>query len=138
MSDVTPQLPMTEAQQVAARKRALLAKVKLLEDRSRKVENLLKDPDPAYAYVWVYNHQQRIDFYRQMEFRLVDKSDKVSSEYKRPDGTHVRGDTILMKCPRDLQEAWNASRELNAIEQMEGRKTQFGDWAAQSGVPIVG
>lgn len=118
------------------RKKQLLERVRTLREGNLSISNLLRNQDPEYVYIWVFNQPQRIDQFLGMQAELVGKPDKVESNFRRTDGTHVRGDTILMKLRREIAEAYHALREIQASEAVEGAKQEFLDWGEREGVPI--
>lgn len=129
--------PAVDAKQAEKeRKMALLARVRVMKENSRSgVTVPLKDADPAYVYLWAYNHPDRIAQLNNKDYEIVGKNDKVSSAFKKPDGTHVRGDVILLRCKKETAEAFGLLAELDAIEQL-GSKSDFENFAAQRGIPL--
>jgi hypothetical protein len=118
------------------RKIALLARVRVMKENARSgVAVPLKDTDPGYVYLWAFNHPDRIAQLSNKEYELVGKNDKVSSAFKKPDGTHVRGDVILMRCKKETAEAFGLLAELDSIEQL-GSKSDFENFAVQRGIPL--
>jgi len=127
------------------KKRQLLAKVKTL--RENWVLNLGRiDGDPKKAYVWVNQHESRVIWYEGLQFAIsrsvVEVKDGrpqvvsgVKTNYVREDGTHRRGDLILMECDREFKEALDAEGELRAVEQLEGAKQSFEAFADRERVP---
>ncbi len=118
------------------RKRDLLKRVSVLREGNLNLTNILRGTDPAYNYVWVFNHPDRIAHFEGMSAELVKGQDSTESRFKKDNGTHVRGDTILMRMHKDLAEAYNAERELRADEAVSGHKREMLDWAEQNGVPV--
>ncbi len=119
------------------RKRDLLARVRVLREGNLNVSNLLRNQSPDFNYVWVFNHPDRVAHFEGMAAELVKNQDPVESRFKKDDGTHVRGDTILMRMHKDLADAYNAEREIRADEAISGHKQNMTDWAEMNGVPVM-
>ena len=60
----------------------------------------------------------------------------VESKWKRQDGTHKRGDTILMQIDREEAEVLETLAAMNAIDQVSSAKSQFSEFANNSGIPM--
>lgn len=119
----------------AARKRALLEKVRVLSENLVNQMGQVLNGDPDYVYIWVPNYPDTITRYQNMQAEIVGAKDSVKTNFRRSDGTHVRGDVILMRMPKELAEAWNAHRDLKALEAIPGNKQSLMDWAGQQGIP---
>ncbi len=118
------------------RKRFLLSKVRLLRDGEKARASMVVQGNPDYKYFWVFNHPQEVSNFLGREAQVVEEGDEVQTDYKGKDGRHYRGDTVLMRMHKDLVEAWDADRDLRAVEASEGAKTNFDEWAQGNGVPV--
>lgn len=118
------------------RKRQLLAKVRMLRDGEKARASMTLKGDPEFSYIWVFNHPDEISKFLGRQAQVVEATDPVETDFKQKDGRHYRGDTILMRMHRDLVEAWNADRDLRAVEASEGAKAAFDDWGASNGIPV--
>ena len=127
----------SKAQADLERKRELLAKVRLIREGQVARAGRVTGGKPDYVYFWVYNHPQEIDRFLGMMAEIVDADDPVTTSFRREDGRHVRGDTILLRMHKDLSEAYGADRDLRATESIEGHKEDFLDWAAREAVPAM-
>jgi hypothetical protein len=89
--------------------------------------------EPNTQYVWVNRAEQRIISFESMGYVIVGKDDPVTSKFRREDGTHVRGDLILMKLPKDLHEMYKWDSEKQAVSSQQQPKDEFKDWARRQG-----
>lgn len=117
------------------RKRALLAKVRVTRDSMLQNMAKIEGGDPNKHYGWVNNSDARITFFQAQGYTIC-KDPKVKTRFKREDGTHVRGDVILMERPEEEHEAWKYESELRAVEDMENSQASFKTFAARNGVPV--
>lgn len=134
-----PKVPTTtlEPHEVEMHKKMeLLAKVR--STRSSMLQHLasIEGKDPSKHYGWIHNSEPRITHFRAQGYEVC-KDPKVKTQWRREDGTHVRGDLILMECPKDLHEAWKVDGELRAIEDLENSRNSFTAFAERSGVPVT-
>lgn len=117
------------------RKRALLAKVHTTRDSMLQNMVKLEGTNPAKQYSWINNSEPRINFFAAQGY-IICKDPAVKSRFQREDGTHVRGDLILMERDRELHEAWKYDGEMRAVADMEGSRDSFKAFAARNGVPV--
>lgn len=118
-------------------KRQLLSRVKVLRSGMSNLGDV-RGKTPGYAYCWVFNDRQVIDQYAGMMYELVTSSNEPDLEtaFKKEDGRHVRGDAILLRCRLEIVEAWDADRDLRALERQDGAREEFATWGENTGVPI--
>lgn len=127
-------------QEKAEKLRLLRMKVRTLREGNLLRSNLLEGKDPAYAYHWVHNAPERISHFRGLHYELVrggpDGNDPVKSAgFEQPDGTHVRGDSVLMRVRKEIAELLIAENDLRAIEAVESAREEFFDYSQAQGVP---
>lgn len=121
-------------------------KAKLLRDRVRTLRegnlnltNLIRNRNEAYAYHWVHNSPDRINTFQGLHYEIVRHgaggNDAAETGHQKPDGTHVRGDTILMRCRKEIVELLNMENQLRATEAIDGAKEEFFDFSRAEKVP---
>lgn len=120
------------------KKARLLEKIKVLRETPRKVKDAEVTGNPEHTYCWVYNHPQMIAEYERLGYEVVKSANGkgVKSNWEQKDGTHRRGDTILMVIGKEDAEALEAFAAITATEQVSAAKSQFSDFANGSGIPI--
>lgn len=117
------------------RKIELLQKVRGIRDRAIMYRGLVQNMDPNKVYVWVNMHESRQTWFQSLGYVLcIDPT--VTTQWKKEDGTHRRGDLILYECPRDLYEALKLDSQLRGIEALESSKEIFKSFAEQSNIPL--
>lgn len=117
------------------RKVELLKKVRLLKDKARnRLE--VTGGDPAKVYVWVHNSDTRRQHFETLEY-VVCRDPKVSTRWKREDGTHVCGDLILYEIDRELHDALKLESLYRAVEAIEGSQSDFLAFAERNRVPVL-
>lgn len=128
---------MGNMQDPMARKRELLRKVQVLRSGLTN-QGEVRNQNPAYTYCWVFNDRQVIDQYAGYTYEVVTLANDpdVDTAFKKEDGRHVRGDSILMRVDKDMAEALNADRDLRALDRIDGAREEFATWGAGIGVPI--
>lgn len=117
------------------RKQRLLEKVNVIREGLLAHRNDIKGKDPAQHYSWVHNSQARITNFQAMGYEIV-RDPKIETSWRREDGTHVRGDLILMQISEEMYEAWQYSDAIRAIEGVEDSQGQFKEFAGRNGVPV--
>lgn len=128
---------ITPNEEILKRKRDLLARVRAMQDYSVNERGAVKGKNPDFVYCWVYNHPGMIAEYKSREYEIVEASfDACETHFVQKDGTHVRGDTILMRVSKDIHEALELARDLAATEASDGHKEQFEDWGQTYSVPV--
>ena len=120
------------------KKARLLARVQVLRETPRQIKDAEVTGDPEKTFCWVYNHPQMISEYERLGYSVVSNSNGkgVQSRWKANDGTHKRGDTILMQVSKEEAEALEVFAAMSAIEQVSSAKTQFLDFANGAGIPL--
>ncbi len=116
----------------------LLAKVQVLRETPRTINDVKVDGSPEHQYCWVYDHPQMIAEYERLGYDVVRSANgkEVKSKWRRQDGTHKRGDTILMFIGKEDAEALEIFSAMSAIEQVSSAKSQFMNFAEGSQIPI--
>lgn len=117
-----------------ARKRELLARVRVTRESMLRTFAEVQGKKPDRDYIWVNVNEHRRTTFEGMGYTVC-KDPDIKSQWKREDGTHVRGDLILYHVPKELREAWHTEGQLRAIEDQEGAPAVFEDYAARAGVP---
>ena len=132
-----PTAPAKEPHEIEIeRKRALLAKIR--STRTSLLSSLaqVEGRNPSKHYAWVNSHQSRITAYQGMGYEIC-RDPLISTQWKKEDGTHVRGDAILMETSKEMKEMWDYDTELRAIEDLENAQGSFKAFAEREGVPII-
>lgn len=104
----------------------------------RAAPGKLLDPDVTFA--WVNTHPSRIVFYKTFSYKIVNSNpgqpdEDVETNWKQEDGTHVWGDVILMKIPRELKEAQDLHFHYKALDELQS-ESEFEQYAAKHGVVV--
>lgn len=124
-SPVLTQIRELESQKVrtdadrAAKAQAMARLVRQLHAENSSKKNEILNGDPAYRYCWVYNSDQTINQRLGLGWTVVDGADPAKTAWKKDDGTHKRGDAILMRASRDLIEAQEWVEAQKAREAVE-------------------
>lgn len=113
----------------------LLAKVRILREQSMLGKGQVKYGNPFKTYVWVNKNENRLNYYISMGY-VICHDPKVATSWKQADGTHVRGDVILMEIDKDLHDAIKFDGELRAVESVGESKGMFEAYAASKGIPV--
>lgn len=61
-----------------------------------------------------------------------------TTNWEAEDGTHVRGDLILMEIDKDMHEALQMQAQLTADELLQAPQQEFKDFAEGQGAPVSG
>lgn len=123
--EIEMQKKMRLLQQVRTTRSSMLSQLAEIEGRKADMH-----------YGWVNNSDARITHFRAQGYEIC-KDPDVRTRWRRDDGTHVRGDVILMVCPKDLHEAWKYDGELRAIEDLENSRDSFKAFAERSKIPVT-
>lgn len=117
------------------RKMNLLKRVSVLRDAMNiKRSEVLGDPDTEY--MWVNIREERQLHFQGLGWEKVTLDDDVvKTPYRKDDGTHIRGDLILYKMPKELAQAHQEYNTLLGLERIEGHKSAFRTAAAKEGIP---
>lgn len=117
-------------------KRALLKQAAFTSvERGRQLLQAPKNTDDNYVYLWAYNHRDRINALQAMSYEIVRQgNDPCKTGNEMEDGTHRIGDTILMRCPRDIAELRQISDEVAGFDAINSSVQQFRDFAERSSV----
>jgi hypothetical protein len=117
------------------RKLELLKKVRTLKERARHRLGI-ENGDPAKVYVWVHNSDTRRQHFESLEYRVC-RDPKVSTRWKREDGTHVCGDLILYEIDKELHDTLKLESLYRAVEAIEGSRSDFLAFAERNRVPVL-
>lgn len=130
--------PSPQPLSASERKAQLLSKVRVYRETQMLSRGRIGGQNPAMVYCWVNQREERRMFFEAMGWELVtnDTDPKVTSQYKKPDGTHIRADLILYHIPNDDYEVIIAERELRSIEAIEGVEVEFYRTAERLGAPV--
>lgn len=121
-------------------------KAKLLRERVRTLRegntlrnNLIRNKNEAFAYLWAHNSPDRINTYQGLQYEIVRSgeggNDAVETGYQTPDGRHVRGDLILMRCRKEIVELLELENQSSALEAIDGAREEFFDFSRSEKVP---
>jgi hypothetical protein len=64
------------------------------------------------------------------------KDPDIVTDWKKEDGTHIRGDAILMTISKELKEAWKYDSELRAVADLETSRDSFKAFGDRNGIPV--
>jgi hypothetical protein len=106
------------------RKKALLAKVKVLREGAMFNKGAVLEGNPAKQYCWVNCKDDRRVTYEAMGWEVV-KDPAVKTRWRQEDGTHRRADLILYSIDKEMFEAMMAYNSLRGIEAVEGSEEMF-------------
>ena len=132
----TSSVQVSPAQSEAAKKQSLvekLAKVRVLREKMLMNRGEVKGK-PDKMYCWVNVHESRRQWYEGLGWELC-KDPSVHTEFKKEDGTHVRGDLILYQIDKETYELLNLDSELRGIEGIQGSKDEFLSFAESNRIP---
>jgi hypothetical protein len=117
------------------RKLALLARVR--STRSSLLAQLaqVEGKNDSKDYIWANNSEARLTTFKTQGYEIC-CDPKVKSQWVREDGSHVRGDLILMEISKELREAWKFNSEDLAVSSLENAQTGFKEFAERNGVPV--
>ena len=145
MAEETKPLSGSNADDVQAAKEAdLLRRVRNIRSKNMVEEHSkLAGKDPSKTYEWINVHPSRVATYEAMEYVVCNKSNstKLEGRWKKADGTHVWGDTILMMVDTELKNALDAENAFRALERDRlspgGYDKDLATWARQNNVAIA-
>ena len=132
-----PNVPATTTaphESEAARRAALLARVR--QTRAKLIFNRgeINGNKPNKEYSWVNRAEERIVFYKAMGYEICRDPD-IKSAWRQEDGTHIRGDVILMEVDKEWHEALRLDEQDRAVSALEGKTDEFERDMARVGVP---
>lgn len=135
---IRPAAEMSADNAEKEKKARLLQRVQELRSNPRRLNDAEVTGDPEKVYCWVYNHPQMIAEYERLGYTVVSNSNgkTVQSRWRANDGTHKRGDTILMQTGKEDAEALEIFAAMSAVEQVSNAKAQFMDFANGAGIPL--
>jgi hypothetical protein len=96
-----------------------------------KVEG--RKPDKHYS--WINRDENRITHFQAQGY-VICKDPDIKTNWKKEDGTHVRGDLILMETSAELHEVWKYEGELRAVEDLEASRDSFKAFAGKNQIPV--
>lgn len=106
------------------RRKELLAKVRQIRAHALTDRGKVLNGKPDKAYIWSNIAEHTLVEFQGLGYQIC-KDPDVKTAWKKEDGTHVRGDLILMEVDRDLYDAIKADDELRALEAIEAPKNAF-------------
>jgi len=118
----------------------LLADVHVIHENATRNLGALLNGDPSKAYVWVRNSPETIASRMGMGYEVVkdgkDKRNKptVQSVWRKPDGSFVRGDLILMSADKQRHDALKLYSELKAVQNLRQSRAPILQTARQAGI----
>ena len=118
------------------RKEELLSKVRTRLDLGAVNKSKVTEGDPNMSYIWVNKNEDRQITFQGLGYSVC-KDPKVMTSFKRPDGTHTRGDLILYEIPKEEREALENLAAVNAIEGLDSPKEMFQNFAEANNVPVM-
>lgn len=133
------------ADDIQAQKEAdLLRRVRNIRSKNMVEEQArLTGKDPAKVYEWINTDPRRVATFQAMEYVVCNKtnSPKLEGHWKKADGTHVWGDSILMMVDADLKQAIDADNAFRALERDRlspgGYDKDLATWARANNVAIA-
>lgn len=117
------------------RKRALLARVKVLRESAIFNRGAILKGNPAKEYCWVNVKDDRRIYFEGLGWNLCKDPDVVTN-WKQEDGTHKRADLILYEIDKELHEAMEAYNVLRGLEATEGAEEAFLTTLQRDRVPM--
>jgi|HubBroStandDraft_1064217.scaffolds.fasta_scaffold00148_7 hypothetical protein len=119
------------------RKIALLQQVRVLREGLMLSRGKVEAGDPGFEYHWVNTREERQNYYQAMGWELVnnDSDPTVKTKWRKPDGTHVRGDVILYRIPKETFEAMALYNVLDGQDRTGAIEDSFFAKLESSGVP---
>lgn len=136
---VTPVQKLQPHEIEQRRMRELLSKVRIKREANAFGRGNISEASPHFdrskKYVWINTNQHRQIEYLGLNYEIVKTpnpkpGEEPLSSWQREDGTHVRGDLILMAVDKEFYEALKLEEQLRAFEAMEIPAQQFADFAA--------
>lgn len=115
----------------------LLAKVKVVRERMLFQMGEVRNGTPGFTYIWVTNDNQLRVRFHTMGYEQVTKGTDpdVVTDWKREDGTHLRGDVLLYRIPTDYHDAIKLEAQIRSKEALETTKDTFLGFAAREHIP---
>lgn len=139
MPDAYPVFDSANSKQEAAFAK-LLAEVQVIHDNATRNLGALVNPDPAKEYIWAHNTPEDIASKMGMGYEIVrdGKNDKptVSINWRKNDGSYVRGDLILMSCDKERHRMLKLYGELKAIQNLRASRVPILQKARQAGIRV--
>lgn len=113
------------------RKQELLAKVRAgYHKTDRSKFGAVLEGDPKMHYAWINNRADvRVNF-EGVGYEIC-RDPKVVTRFKREDGTHVRGDLILMQVDKEVYEMLQWQDDYASIEKLEDPSDRIAAEAAR-------
>jgi hypothetical protein len=87
--------------------------------------------DPTKVYKGVNRNPARMTEYIGLGYQVCRRPHLTP--HQQEDGSHVRGDLILMEVDKDLYEALCQDSVIRGYEQIEGEKEKFADAVVKAG-----
>lgn len=103
------------------------------ESMHRTMSEVVGDPDKEY--VWVRHASERVQYFQALGYEIT-KNPAVQTKWRRDDGTHVRGDVILMEVDKDMKEAYEVLSDAASVEALQGSREEFINFAIQNRIPV--
>ncbi len=101
------------------RKKELLSKVQAGRQKIDRTQfGAVTAGDPAMHYSWVNQRPESMVIFEGLGYEVC-RDPKVETRFKRGDGTHVRGDLILMQVSKEVYEQIQAEDDYRAIEALQ-------------------
>jgi hypothetical protein len=116
--------------------REALAQVK--QSHSNLLTNISKVVgEKGTRYSWINRDKSRVAEMQALGYKLVTSEDKnVESNWKQKDGSHTRGDVVLMKIPEMYAQALDYFDQERATSGLEDTKTNFREFADTNNAPV--
>lgn len=118
-----------------ARFKRLLSQVRETRMKARFQASQVKGR-PDRTYIWVRNDPHTMIDYKALGYEVVRNDPGVKTQWPQEDGTHVRGDVILMQIDRELREVMDYESDLRATEGLSGSREAFKEFAYKSNIPV--
>lgn len=122
------------------RKKALLARVRVMREKTQLNRGAinLDMADPNKVYHWINKDQSRIIEFTGLGYQIVrtepvKKGARGLSDWQAADGTHVRGDLILMCVDREIYEALSTIAAAEGYERLQGVREAFNSMVERTG-----
>lgn len=140
-----PKPAVVDADEIQAQKEAdILRRVRNIRSKNMVEEQArLTGTDPSKTYEWINTDPRRVATFQAMEYVVCNKtnSPKLEGHWKKGDGTHVWGDSILMMVDADLKQALDADNAFRALERDRlspgGYDKDLATWARANNVTIA-
>lgn len=119
-------------------KMELLQKVRILREGLLLHRGKIDEGDPSKEYCWVNHRDDRQYYFQAAGWVLVtnDTGPNVRTKWRKPDGTHVRGDVILYQIDKEMFEAMQLLSVLEGQDRIAGVKDSFMTTLEKDGVPL--